>query len=590
MQYVAPLDEIRFLLRHIAPIERLAALPRYAHADPELVDNVLAEAAKIAAEIASPLRASGDEEGAHLRNGVVVMPAGFREAYAQLRDGGWLGLSMPRDWGGQGMPQVVQTAFCEMMSGANMAFGMSAITPIGAAKVIDTHGTPEQKQTWMPGLADGTSMATIVMTEPHAGSDIGLARVRAVKRGDGRYAISGTKIFISFADHDLTDQIVHIVLARTPDAPPGTKGLSLFLVPKRLVDADGKLGAANNVRVARLEKKMGLKASPTCEVLFENAMGELIGKEGEGIRNMFVMMNSMRLDVGAQSVGVASAAVHKALAYVQERRQGGRGPDGGPVLLIEHPDVRRQVLSMRAWCDGMRALLYTGAFHEDLVVGGAGGNGSETARADSRDLVEWLLPLIKAGASDASNRIANQAVQLHGGHGYVADHGVEQLVRDGRINAIYEGANAIQGIDLVTRKLGSDGGRRQRVFLKFIRADLAAHRGNPATREISAALEEALPIFEDASRYMTEALAKSSRDALAGASPYLDLVATVATGWMWLRMAAHADPANPAEAIKPVLARFFAEHALSGCDAFARQAKAGAATLDLPSAEQLRAW
>lgn len=589
MQYAAPLDEIRFLLRHIAPIERLAALPRYAHADPELVDSVLAEAAKIAAEVASPLRASGDEEGARLENGVVVMPAGYREGYAHLRDGGWIGLSMPREWGGQGMPQFVQTVFCEMMSGANMAFGMSAITPIGAAKVIDAHGTPEQKRTWMPGLASGTSMATIVMTEPHAGSDIGLARVRAVKRGDGRYAITGTKIFISFADHDLTEQIVHIVLARTPDAPPGTKGLSLFLVPKRMVEADGKLGPANAVRVARLERKMGLKASPTCEVLFEGAIGELIGKEGDGIRTMFVMMNSMRLDVGAQSVGVASAAVHKTLAYVQERRQGGRGRDGGPVALIEHPDVRRQVLSMRAWCDGMRALLYTAAFHEDLVIGG-GGNGSEALRQESRDLVEWLLPLIKAGASDASFRIANQAIQLHGGHGYVADHGVEQLARDTRINAIYEGANAIQGIDLVTRKLGSDGGRRAQVFVGRIRADLAAHGAKPGTREIAAALVEALPVFEDATRYMQARIAAAPRDALAGASPYLDLAATVATGWMWLVMAAHADPDKPTEAIKPVLARFFAEHALSGCEALARQAKAGAATLDLAGAEQLRAW
>jgi len=589
MQYAAPLDEIRFLLRHIAPVERLAALPRYAHADAELVDSVIEEAAKIAAEVAAPLRASGDAEGARLENGVVVLPEGFREAYGQLRDGGWIGLSMPREWGGQGMPQLVQTVFCEMMSGANMAFGMSVITPIGAAKVIDTHGTPAQKQTWMPGLAGGTTMATIVMTEPHAGSDIGLARVRAVKRADGRYAISGTKIFISFADHDLTDQIVHIVLARTPDAPPGTKGLSLFLVPKRLVEADGKLGPANGVRVARLEKKMGLKASPTCEVLFENAVGEIIGQEGDGIRCMFVMMNSMRLDVGAQSVGVAAAALHKALAYVQERRQGGRGRDGGPVLLVEHPDVRRQILSMRAWCDGMRALLYTAAFHEDLVVGGAG-NGSEAARTEARDLVEWLLPLIKAGASDASFRIASQAIQLHGGHGYVADHGVEQLARDTRINAIYEGANAIQGIDLVTRKLGTEGGRRARVFLARIRADLAAHGAKPATREIAAALDAALPVFEDATRYMQDRLAGGPRDALAGASPYLDLTATIATGWMWLLMAAHADPAKPGEALKPVVARFFAEHALSGCDALARQAKAGAATIDLPSAEMLRAW
>ncbi|MCW5771668.1 MAG: acyl-CoA dehydrogenase, partial [Rhodospirillaceae bacterium] len=494
MPYAAPLDDIRFLLRHVTPMARLAALPRYAHADPELVDSVLEEAAKIAAEVAAPLRASGDEEGAKLENGVVVMPKGFRDAYAQLRDGGWIGLSMPAATGGQGMPQLVQTIFCELMAGANMALGMAVITPIGAAKVIETHGTAAQKETWLPRLADGTSMATIVMTEPHAGSDIGLARVRANKRPDGRYALSGTKIFISFADSDLTDQICHIVLARTPDGPPGVKGLSLFLVPKRLVDADGKPGVANTIRIARLEKKMGLKASPTCEVVFEDAIGEIIGKEGDGIRNMFVMMNSMRLDVGSQSVGVAGAALYKALAYVQERRQGGRGPDGGPVALIDHPDVRRQILGMRAWCDGMRALLYMGAWCEDVSLAGEGAEQKE-----ARDLVEWLLPLIKAGGSEASIRIANQAIQLHGGHGYVKEHEVEQLARDTRINAIYEGANAIQGIDLVQRKLGTERGRRRQVFEACLRADLAAHRGKPGTAEIAAAIDEALPIFADVS-------------------------------------------------------------------------------------------
>jgi alkylation response protein AidB-like acyl-CoA dehydrogenase len=586
MRYAAPLEEIRFLLRQVAPVARLAALERYAHAEPELVDQVIGAAAKLAEDVAAPLRASGDEEGARLENGLVAMPAGFREAYAKLRDGGWMGLAMPRAWGGQGMPQLVQTAFCEIMSGANMAFGMTAITPIGAAKVIDAHGTPAQKEAWLPRLADGTAMATIVMTEPHAGSDIGLARVRAARRADGRYAITGTKIFISFADHDLTDQIVHIVLARTPEAPPGVKGLSLFLVPKRLLEPDGRLGAHNAVRVARLEKKMGLKASPTCEVLFEGAIGELIGREGEGIRNMFVMMNSMRLDVGSQSIGVAGAALYKALGYVQERRQGGRGADGGPLALIEHPDVRREIMEMRAWCDGMRALLYTAAFHEDLALAGAAGDGA----AEARDLVEWLLPLIKAGASAASIRVTNQAIQLHGGHGYVADHGVEQLARDTRVNAIYEGANAIHGIDLVTRKLGSDGGRRQRVFLERIRADLAAHRDAAAAREIASALEVALHAFEEASRFLTGKLGGGARDALAGASPYLELAATIATGWMWLLMAGRADPSRPGEALKPLLARYFAEHALSGCDALGRRVQAGAAMLDAPSVEQLRAW
>jgi alkylation response protein AidB-like acyl-CoA dehydrogenase len=584
MSYAAPLDEIRFLLRRIAPVERLCALARYAHLDPDVVDRVLAEAARLAEEVVAPLNAPGDEEGARLENGVVVTPRGYREAFARLRAGGWMGLSLPLEHGGQGMPQLVQTAFTEMVSGASLAFGMSLISSVGGAKVIGAHARPDQAAAYLPMLAAGEATATIVMTEPHAGSDVGLARTRAVPNGDGTYALSGSKIFISFGDHDLAEQILHIVLARTSGVPAGIKGLSLFLVPKLLPGADGARGARNRVRAVRLERKMGLHGSPTCEMLFEDATGWLLGREGDGIRNMFTMVNSMRLDVGAQSVGLASAALRKALAYVQERRQGGRGADGGAVPLIEHPDVRRQALSMRAWCDGLRALLYTAAFEEDIADAGAEGE-----REAARDLVDWLLPLVKARGSEASFTIANQAIQLHGGHGYIADHGVEQLARDGRVTAIYEGATAIQGIDLVTRKLAQGEGRRCRQFVERIRADVARHRGG-ATREIAAALEAALPELEAASAFMLERMAAAPRDALAGASAYLDLAAAIATGWMWLRLAAAADPAHPGEASKPVLARHFAEEVLDGAAFMARRAMAGAATIDALGAEQLRPW
>jgi hypothetical protein len=390
----------------------------------------------------------------------------------------------------------------------------------------------------------------------------------------------GTKIFISYGNHDLCDQILHIVLARTPEAPPGIKGLSLFLVPKRLPEADGKPGVMNRVRAARLENKMGINGSPTCEMLFEGATGWLLGRDGDGIRNMFTMVNSMRLDVGAQSVGVAGAALAKAKTYAQERRQGGGGADRGPVPLIAHADVRRQLMQMRAWTEGYRALLYTAALEEDIANA-----GSDAERAEARDLVEWLLPLIKAGASDAAFRIANQAIQLHGGHGYVFEHGVEQLARDVRIAAIYEGANAIQAIDLVTRKLAQENGRRAAVFTARIRASLAATRGNAATREIAAALEAALPPFEQATRYMLERGA--TRDGLAGASSYLELAALIAVGWMWLAMAADADGSVPAEAAKPALARFFAEDALAACEPLARRAMSGAAAIDALGSEQL---
>ena len=582
MPYAAPLDDIRFLLRAIAPVARLAALPRYAHVEAEDAERVLAEAARIAAEVIAPVNAPGDEEGARLANGVVVTPAGYREAYGRLAADGWAGLSLPTQHGGQGMPQLVQTVFTEMVSGASLAFGMSLISSVGGAKVIGAHATPEQAAMFLPQLAAGTATATIVMTEPQAGSDIGLARTRATARGDGTYAISGAKIFISYGDHDLCDQILHIVLARTPAAPPGIKGLSLFLVPKRLPAADGTPGVMNRVRAARLENKMGLAGSPTCEMLFADATGWLLGREGDGIHNMFTMVNSMRLDVGAQSVGVAGAALAKAQAYVQERRQGGRGPDGGPAPLIAHADVRRQLMQMRAWTEGYRALLYTAALEEDIANA-----GPEAERGEARDLVEWLLPLIKAGASDAAFRVANQAIQLHGGHGYVFEHGVEQLARDVRIAAIYEGANAIQAIDLVTRKLAQENGRRAQVFAARIRASLAAARGREATGDIAAALEAALPHFERATRYMLERGA--ARDALAGASAYLDLAASIAVGWMWLEMAAKADPANADEAAKPALARFFAEDALAACELLARRAMSGAAAIDALSEERLLA-
>lgn len=583
MNYAAPLDDIRFLLRRIAPVARLSALPRYAHVEAEDAERVLAEAARIAAAVVAPVNAPGDRDGARLENGVVVTPRGYREAYAQLAKAGWTGLSLPLEHGGQGMPQLVQTVFTEIVSGASLAFGMSLISSVGGAKVIGAHATPAQAAMFLPQLADGSAMATIVMTEPHAGSDIGLARTRAVANGNGTYALTGTKIFISYGDHDLCDQILHIVLARTPEAPPGVKGLSLFLVPKRLPDSDGKPGIANRVRAARLETKMGLHGSPTCEMVFDGAAGWLLGREGDGIRNMFTMVNSMRLDVGAQSVGVAGAALAKAQAYVQERRQGGRGADGGPVPLVAHADVRRQLMQMRAWTEGYRALLYVAALEEDIANAGA-----EAERAEARDLVEWLLPLIKAGGSDAAFRVANQAIQLHGGHGYVFEHGVEQLARDVRIAAIYEGANAIQAIDLVTRKLAQENGRRARAFAARIRADLAAARGNAATREIAHGLEAALGPFERATAYMLEQTTAHPRDALAGASAYLELAATIAVGWMWLKMAAAADAGAPAEAAKPALARFFAEDALSACDLLARRAMSGAAAIDaVPDAQLL---
>ena len=583
MSYEAPTSEIAFLLRALAPIASLCDLPAYAHADADMIHAVVEEAAKVARDIVAPLNATADSEGARIENGVVMTPSGFREAYAQLAADGWTSLAAPQEHGGQALPQLVNTIVAELFGGACVAFQMALLTGSPAGKVILAHGTEAQKNLWLPQLADGSSTATIVITEPQAGSDVGLVRTRAQRRDDGTYGITGAKIFISQGDHDLTTQILHVVIARTPDCAPGTRGLSLFLVPKRLPDNEGRPGALNALRATRLEHKMGLKGSPTCEMLFEDATGYLIGQEGDGLRNLFAMMNAMRLDVGAQSVGVASAALRKALLYVHERRQGGAGADGKPVAIVQHPDVRRTLLSMRAWTDGMRALLYTAAWHEDMAQGLA----DKERAARSAHLVGWLLPLIKAGASDAAFNVASQAIQLHGGHGYVSDHGVEQYARDARVFAIYEGANAIQANDLVMRKLARAQGETFHHFAALIRSDIASAAGDARLTDVTGAMAHALEALERASAYMLARL--GSADAYAGAPIYMQLAINVAVGWMWLKMAS-AERDTPEVELRALHARFFAAHVLVDSDALARRAMLGASLLEEAGTELFLAW
>ncbi len=583
MSYEAPLGEIAFLLRTLTPLASVCALPSCAHTDADMIHAVIEQAAKVARDIAAPLNAVSDREGARLENGRVTTPPGFPKAYAQLAADGWTSLAAPLEHGGQALPQLVNTIVAELFSGACVAFQMALLTGSPAAKVIAAHASQELKNLWLPQLADGSSTATIVITEPQAGSDVGLVRTRAQRREDGTYGLTGTKIFISQGDHDLAEQILHVVIARTPEGAPGSRGLSLFLVPKRLLDNEGRPGAANGVRAARLEHKMGLKGSPTCEMVFEDATGYLVGKEGEGLRNLFAMMNAMRLDVGAQSVGVASAALRKALLYVHDRRQGGADADGKPVPIVRHPDVRRTLMAMRVWTDGMRALLYTAAWHEDM----AQGLTDREAAARSMHLVGWLLPLIKAGASEAASTVASQAIQLHGGHGYVSDHGVEQYARDARVFAIYEGANAIQANDLVMRKLTRAEGETFRHFAALIRADIEAAAGDGRLVEMTAALTHSLEALEQASAYM---LARpASADAHAGAPIYMQLAINVAVGWMWLKMAS-AERESPDADLRALHARFFAAHVLVDSDALARRAMLGAALLDEAAPERLVAW
>ena len=566
--YTPPLASIQFLLRHITPVEALSGLPAYSHVDLSLAEAVVGEAARFTQQVLGPLNEVGDHVGSQLQNGRVVTPPGFREAYKAFVDGGWVGIDLPLEVGGQALPRVVQTAIAEMVNGACISFGMLPLMERAATKVLLAHAEPGLAERCIPRLISGEWGATIAMSEAGAGSDVGRARTRAERETDGSYRISGTKIFITYGDQDFTDQIIHLVLARVVGAPPGVKGLSLFAVPARLWDGSGCLGAANRVGVSRVEKKMGLKASPTCVVDFDGATGYIIGSEGEGLNNIFTMVNTMRIEVAIQGVGVAGAATEKAIRYALERPQGGP-PDRDAVMIIEHADVRRMLMTMTSRTEAMRAVIFQAAFQLDIAEAAA----TPEARDDARTLAEWLLPVCKSCGSETGFAVANLAVQVFGGQGYVMDAGVEQYVRDSRVMSIYEGANGIQALDLVTRRLPRHQGRGLKLFGQAIRSDLEV-AGASAIRD---AVARELVRLEDLSAWMLERLSASPRDAMAGATAYLDLVGLVAGGWMWLRMAGVADGE---QATRQAFARFYAENLMVAGDSLAAQAKAGAANID----------
>ncbi|MFA7281187.1 MAG: acyl-CoA dehydrogenase [Sterolibacterium sp.] len=575
--YTPPLDDLRFVLNRVLDYGRLFSLPAYSHADSELADAVLNEAARFTAGVLGPINAVGDEHGSRLENGRVITPPGFREAYRRFVEGGWPGLDLPLAHGGQSLPLTLQASCAEMVNGACVSFGMLPLMERGATRLLIAHAPQAIVDAYAPRLVSGEWGATICISEAQAGSDVGRITTRAVPCPDGSYALSGSKIFITYGDQDFTEQIAHMVLARIPGAPPGTRGLSLFLVPSRLLNADGSLGAANSVSVTRVEHKMGLKASPTCVLNFDGATGFLIGKENAGLKAMFTMVNTMRLEVAVQGVAVASAATAKALRYAAERPQGGP-PEGKAMMLVEHADIRRMLYIMRARTEAMRALVLETAFNLDMAQA-----GPTEQRGSALALAEWLLPVCKACCSEAGFEVANFAVQIFGGHGYVADAGVEQYVRDSRVMSIYEGANGIQALDLVTRKLTPDGGQRYALFVARIRADLERHGGQPELLAIWNALSEALAKLDGATKTMVARLSGqtgTTRDAEAGASAYLALVGLVGGGWMWLRMAAVAasDPAAKAE--KQAVARFYAEYLLPEAHVLATRAVLDAACLD----------
>jgi len=575
--YAAPLADMRFALNEISGLAEIAGLPGCEQAAPELVDQVLDEAAKLAGGVIAPLNAVGDREPSRLENGVVRTPKGFSEAYRNYVEGGWNSLPFDPAHGGQGLPQVVATAVLEMWTSANLSFSLCPMLTIGAVELLQAHGSPEQKRLYLEKMISGEWTGTMNLTEPQAGSDVGAVRTRAVKKGD-HYEITGQNIFITYGDHDMAENIVHMVLARLPDAPAGTRGISLFIVPKRLVNPDGSLGGHNDLRCVSLEHKLGIHGSPTCVMAYGDrggAVGYLVGEPNRGMELMFTMMNNARLNVGLQGVAIAERAYQQARDFARQRVQGrpaGTKADG-PLPIVHHGDVRRMLLDMRAATEAARALTYTVAAGIDRARHHP--DAAERERQQRR--VDLLIPVVKAWCTDLGVEIASTGVQVHGGMGYVEETGAAQHLRDARIAPIYEGTNGIQANDLVARKLGRDAGAAAKELIAEMRTldrELGAARGDDLAsirRQLSAGLDA----LASATDWMAETLATDMPRALAASVPYLRMLGTVAGGWLLAKGALAAQqaltqrPGNPRflEA-KLVIARFFGEHRLAGAPGF----------------------
>ena len=563
MTYHAPLPDISFALKYGASL--LPALEEGLLGDLTMddVEAVLAEADRMAAEVLAPLDRIGDRVGASIKDGVVTTAPGWKEAYDAWRKGGWNGLASPAEWGGQGLPQIVNAACTEMWNGACMAFGVGPLLTMGAIDALNAHGSDALKRGYLEKLVTGEWTGTMHLTEPQAGSDVGALRTRAERAPDGTYRITGQKIFITYGEHDLTDNIIHFVLARLPDAPPGTRGISLFLVPKFLLNADGLPGARNDVRAHSIERKLGIHGSPTCTMVFgdhSGATGFLIGEENAGMACMFTMMNRARLAVGLQGVGIAERATQQATAYARERKQGRTTgtPAKESAPIVAHPDVKRMLMMMRALTQAARSICYATALALDRAERGT----DKTAREAAHARASLLTPLAKAFSSDIGIEVTSLGVQVHGGMGFIEETGAAQLYRDARIAAIYEGTNGIQAIDLVTRKLPLLGGKAVETYLAELRGIVEAVNAtnDPALGWSGLRLEEALDSLTRATNWMLTNLEKNIDQALAGATPYLRLFSVAAGGCLLAQQALAALRLNTEAGSRIALARFFAEN------------------------------
>lgn len=581
--YRAPLADIRFVLYELLDYEMtVAKLPGYEEATCEVVDQVLLEAGRFCEKTLLPLNGPGDACGCSFDRGTVRTPPGFKEAYRAFVAGGWPGLACDPAYGGQGLPQVLQLVVDELISSTNVSFGTYPGVSMMAYRLLARHGSDEQKRRFLPRLADGSWTATMCLTEPQSGSDLGLIRAQAERRGDGIYEISGGKIFITGGEHDLAENIIHLVLARIRGAPAGTRGLSLFVVPKFLVNPDGSLGERNGVQCTSIEEKMGIRASSTCAMEFSRARGDLVGEPHDGLRIMFTMMNAARLAVGMQGLGLAEAAYQSAVAHARERLQGRSlgGPriEGRPAdPIIVHPDVRRNLLTIRAFNEGCRAL----ALWVGMACDVAARDPQPARREEAEELVSVMTPVIKAFLTDHGFHAANLGLQVFGGYGYIRSFGVEQLVRDARIGQIYEGTNGIQALDLLARKAVQHSGRLLRRFFHPVSRFIEENRRDPDLREFVEPLARAFSLLQQATIRTLQASTRDPQEAGAAATDYLRLFGLVAVGYLWARAAAVASSrlASAGDAFyraKLSTARFYMSRLLPESLALFEAIKAGA--------------
>ncbi|WP_456622561.1 MULTISPECIES: acyl-CoA dehydrogenase C-terminal domain-containing protein [unclassified Bradyrhizobium] len=590
--YKAPVEDVNFLLNDVFQIDRYDNLPGFSDASSDVREAILGEAAKLSEEVLQPLNRVGDLEGCkRADDGSVTTPKGFKDAFKQVAEGGWLGLSAPTEFGGQGLPVTLSQAVNEFQISANMAFSMYGGLTMGATAALLVHGTPEQKQTYVPKMVAGEWTGTMNLTEPHCGTDLGMLRTKAVRQSDGSFKITGTKIFISAGEHDLASNIIHLVLARVEGAPPGIKGVSLFVVPKFLVNADGSVGARNGVVCGSIEHKMGIHGNSTCVMNYDGATGWLIGEENKGMQGMFVMMNEARLGVAVQGLAQSEVAYQNAVAYARERIQGRsltgtKAPDKPADPIIVHPDVRRTLLSIRAFNEAARAFVMWTALKSDV----AHRSEDPKDRQAADDHMGLMTPVLKGFLTDYGFANAVQAQQMYGGHGYIAEQGMEQFVRDARIAMIYEGANGIQALDLVGRKLPRDGGRAIMAFFGEVMAFAKENGGDEAMKPFIAPLSASLGHLQQATTWLMQNAMMKPDNAGAAATDYLHLFGFVALGYMWAKMAKVTNTkiaesgATPYLSTKLVTGRFFMERMLPETAANLARIQAGSATImELPA-------